>query len=185
MPALHPRDLSKAPPPVDGAVWLPLAGERFALIDPEDFEWAMQYNWALNHGRSNKRYVVRANPSGIKPKTPSLHRDLMNPPVGMQVDHINGNPLDNRKTNLRICTRHQNVMNNSKRSGTHSIYKGVGFNKSSKRNPWTAHIRFNNITTHLGVFPTQELAAARYDQEATKVFGAFAKLNFGCYVEKK
>jgi hypothetical protein len=92
------------------------------------------------------------------------------------VDHINGNGLDNRKSNLRICTHQQNCENSRKRKKSFSKYKGVYWSKNAKK--WVAQITIDGKSKHLGYFELEEDAAAAYDKAAVKYFGEFACLNF-------
>jgi hypothetical protein len=103
-----------------------------------------------------------------------LHRMILNAPDGLLVDHINGNTLDNRRCNLRLCTPTQNSA--GKRSERkHSPYRGVY--KSHTGKPWGAQIRRDGVRVHLGLFDTPELAAEAYDNAARETFGDFAVLN--------
>lgn len=112
----------------------------------------------------------------VEDKTTYMHRVIMNCPEGMQVDHINGNKKDNRRSNLRICSASQNMANRSKPSNNTSGYKGVGWRKS--RCKWIASIRVNSNLYHLGSFDCKHQAALTYDIAAKKYFGEFADLNF-------
>ena len=92
----------------------------------------------------------------------SLHREIMNPPAGLLVDHKNGNPLDNRRANLRLATHSQNQCNKPKISTkTSSRFIGVHFRKSSAR--WVATIRNQGKKTWLGSFKT-EIDAAKAEK---------------------
>lgn len=102
-----------------------------------------------------------------------LHRFLM--PGAKFVDHINGNPTDNRKENLRECTLSQNQGNRKLNENNTSGYKGVRWHKAAKK--WQARINYKNAEIYLGLFKTAELAALAYNTEALKLFGEFAKLN--------
>lgn len=95
-------------------------------------------------------------------------------PVGKVLDHIDGNPLNNRIENLRQCTQAQNRCNTRKYKGV-SRYKGVSWDKSRKM--WLAMIRHHGKTYNLGGFLTQSEAAERYNEEAVTRFGEFASLN--------
>ena len=94
---------------------------------------------------------------------------------GKQVDHINGNRLDNRRENLRIVTNQQNQMNKQSRVNTSSIYKGVAWYKPTKK--WCSRIGINGILYHLGLYDTQEQAAFMYNKIAHEFFGEYAQLN--------
>lgn len=105
-----------------------------------------------------------------------MHRIITNAPQDKQVDHINGNPLDNRKCNLRVCTQKENSRNREKRKEkTSSIYKGVCFHK--RKHKWQASITLDGKLIHLGYFKTQNEAALIYNEAAKKYHGEFAKFN--------
>lgn len=101
---------------------------------------------------------------------------LMNSPEGMFIDHINGNGLDNRKCNLRICTNTQNQYNASIRKDNTSGFRGVCWNRGS--NKWQAYMRVNGKQTSLGLFTCLIKAAKTYDEAAKKYHKDFANLNF-------
>jgi len=92
------------------------------------------------------------------------------------VDHKNGNGLDNRKFNLRICTRSQNQQNKKKPISNTSGFKGVAWSKAA--NKWCAYIAVNKERIHLGLFVDPKEAARAYDTAARKFFGEFARPNF-------
>ena len=96
---------------------------KFALVDDEDFEWLNQWKWYANH-LGYTWYVVRSVRYDNEVKAILMHRSILNAKIGEEIDHINHNGLDNRKKNLRICTRSQNNMNRNKLRGTYK-YKGV------------------------------------------------------------
>ena len=102
-----------------------------------------------------------------------LHRYLL--PDAEYVDHINGNPTDNRLANLRACTLSQNQANRKLNSNNTSGYKGVRWHKVAKK--WQARINYKGKELNLGLHSTAELAALAYNHEAEKLFGEFAKLN--------
>jgi hypothetical protein len=108
-----------------------------------------------------------------------LHRLIMQCPPGFCVDHINGNRLDNRRCNLRLCNIGENSRNTRKRPQCRCLYKGVVFNDSrSKTKPYRSRIRINRKLKYLGSFQTQLEAALAYDDAAINAFGSFAMLNF-------
>lgn len=109
----------------------------------------------------------------------SLHRQLMDPPRGMEVDHINGDTLDNRRSNLRVCTRQQNHRNRRRSCGMSSL-KGVTYQASRNgARPWMSRIRLSrSVRLYLGNFDTALEAALAYDEAAVKHFGEFAAPNF-------
>jgi hypothetical protein len=101
------------------------------------------------------------------------HHDVFGNPS--DVDHINGNSLDNRKQNLRICTRQQNICNAKKGVDCTSQYIGVSWDKS--RNLWRVAIMFSRRSIYLGRFKIERDAATAYNEAAAKLFGEFARLN--------
>lgn len=105
-----------------------------------------------------------------------LHRLIMKAPRDKQVDHINGNGLDNRKVNLRLCTRSQNAANTNKYVRNKSGYKGVSWDKS--KNKWKAQITKNKKTITLLRSDDPIKAANAYDTAALKYHKEFAVLNF-------
>jgi len=105
-----------------------------------------------------------------------MHRVILQPKKGLDIDHINGNRLDNRRINLRYATRSQNNMNRFARCVTSkSPYKGVCWRAHAKR--WKAYIKINKTQIHIGYFTTAEKAAKAYNKAAIKYFGEFANLN--------
>jgi len=149
-----------------------MSNGRTIIVDDEDFEHLNQFKWCAfgNHiGRYSKER-----------KLVYMHRYLMNTPKEMVCDHINGNPLDNRKSNLRNCTQSQNCMNRRKISGL----KGTYWRK--EKNRWIAHIVIcidgAKKQIRLGSYKTQEEAARVYDEAAIKYYGEFARLNYGDYL---
>jgi hypothetical protein len=142
--------------------------EKFILVDEEDFDYLNQWRWRINtNGYAVKGESISRN---------LMHRILLNDPINLQVDHRNGDKLDNRKENLRICTSSQNKMNVGIKSNNTSTYKGVSFDKF--RNKYRACIMVNKKTISLGRFDSPIDAAHAYDEAAKKYFGEFAKLNF-------
>jgi hypothetical protein len=105
-----------------------------------------------------------------------MHRQVTNAPKGLVVDHINHNGLDNRRANLRLCTKQQNNCNSRSFRHKTSNYKGVFKEKGSKK--FRAYIRFNKKPVHIGMFELEIDAAKAYDKKAKELFGEFAYLNF-------
>jgi hypothetical protein len=105
-----------------------------------------------------------------------MHRLITNTPEGLMTDHINGNKLDNRRLNLRVCTNNQNQYNNKPHKDKQSsIYKGVTWNKS--RNYWSVIVRGNNRYLFSGAFSNEVAAACAYDYHAKLHFGEYARIN--------
>lgn len=150
---------------------------QVAIVDDEDYDYLSQFKWYASKERG-RYYATRGNKVinwvRQKPALIKMHREIMNFPEGMQVDHINHNSLDNRKSNLRICTVRQNLMNRKPKANRISKYLGVDHNGCS----WVARIGVNWESIHLGSFETEEQAAKAYDIAARQHFGEFANLNF-------
>lgn len=104
-----------------------------------------------------------------------MHRQILNPRRGHIVDHVNGNKLDNRRANLRICTHSQNHANTRLSKANKTGFKGVFWHKVAKK--YVAQIRKDGRTLYLGVFTKKRDAALRYNQEAVNLFGTFARIN--------
>ncbi len=155
---------------------VPLPQGKFATIDVEDGPEIGKYNWHLIRNK-DQIYVVRnARKEGSRIKF-YLHRQIMQPEIGKEVDHINFDGLDNRSANLRVCSRQQNLQNRRKKRGKwSSSFKGVTWNKLAKK--WCAYIYQNSTYICLGVFDLERHAAKAYDRSAVQLFGPFAYLNF-------
>jgi len=152
---------------------IPLSQEKIAIVDVEDYEVVSQYHWYTRKTSHNFYAVTHIYQDG-KRTTLAMHQLIMLSYFGQQVDHINGNGLDNRKKNLRVVTHQQNNFNRKYTFGT-SKYKGVSWNK--RDNCWQATIKFNNKAKMLGYFKEEVEAAKSYNSAAKKYFGEFAALN--------
>lgn len=130
-------------------------------MDDEDFEFLRQFKWHLANG-----YAAR-KPSA---KTIFLHKIVNSTPDGFMTDHINGNKLDNRKENLRNCSRSQNAANSKKRSCKNSRYKGLYHHNGVS---WKVQIS----KKYIGLFSDDHVGSLAYDLWATALFGKFAKTN--------
>ena len=130
------------------------------MIDLDDVEKVKKYKWCLSHG-----YTLNRKNNTM------LHRFLMNCPKDMVVDHINHNPLDNRKSNLRICTQQQNAMNQSINSKNTSGVTGVSYDK--QKNKWQSYIGLNDKKINLGYYNTLEEAIEVRKQAEIKYFGEY------------
>ena len=157
---------------------IPLSQGKYAIVDPEDYEYLSKDKWYAAKGH-NTFYAVRGKWSKGRKKRDEIrmHRVIMRPPAHLFVDHINHNGLDNRKANLRLATYSQNVHNRKKfAKPATSKYKGVSWHKSVRQ--WTAAIQVNGKRIHLGSFNDQAAAAKAYDRAAKKYHKEFAILNF-------
>lgn len=131
------------------------------LIDLDDIDKVKDYKWSL----LSNGYVA------YKSKKIRLHRFITDCPDNMVVDHINHNPLDNRKCNLRICTQQENMMNQSINSKNTSGITGVVWNK--QKNRWMAQIMCNKKNINLGLFNTKEEAIEARKQAELEYFGEY------------
>lgn len=149
-----------------------LSKRKVALVDDADYEWLSQTPWHAE--RCGGRYYAthRVYP-GLK--RVSMHRLIMGFPEGLTIDHIDGNGLNNCRSNLRICSVAENVRN--KRPAGKRKFKGVY--PHYRAGLWKASITGHGVTYRLnGPYSTEEDAARAYDEMAKKLHGAFARLNF-------
>ena len=162
---------------------IPLTKSKFAIVDGQNFEWLNQWKWYA-HFTGNHWYAARREKK--TKKFFYMHRQILGLQFGnkQQVDHVNGDGLDNRLCNLRICSQLQNNHNSKRRNHNHqSIYKGVRKSKNGKK--WRARIIVNKREICLGTFKTERGAALAYDKAAIKFFGEFAQLNITKLEEKE
>lgn len=150
---------------------------QFAMVDDDDFDFLQKFKWYLSPQGYAHRHKTKKMKDGIESAVLLMHRLIVNAPDGSDVDHVNRETLDNRKLNLRVCSRSQNSMNRPKQPGVFSSqFKGVSLDKA--RNKWQAHIHFNKKHIAIGRFENELDAARAYDQLAKTCFGEFATLNF-------
>ncbi|HUW14188.1 MAG TPA: HNH endonuclease, partial [Anaerolineae bacterium] len=153
---------------------IPLTQNKVAIVDDADFEWLNQWKWCAHKERAGY-YAIRGIWINGKTRRVYMHRLILNLPPDMQTDHINGNGLDNRRLNLRVCTQSQNNANRRKWVSCSSQYKGITWDKL--RGKWQARINLNGEQKHLGRFDDEHEAAVAYNEAATKLFDGFARLN--------
>ena len=155
---------------------IPLTKGLVAIVDDEDYDFINQFKWCADD-RGGYCRAMRGIHCGKKYTTQRMHRLLLNPPKGMEVDHINHNGLDNRRCNLRICTHAQNQHNQQKqRRRKLSQFKGVSLAGTDVK--WRAFIHLDSRFLSLGYFHSEIDAAKAYDEAAKKYHGEFANLNF-------
>ena len=155
---------------------IPLTQNQFAKVDDDDFDRLNQFKWFAQWNEPTQSYYAcRADYSSGKHVRIRMHREIMNTPKGMDCDHIHHDTLDNQKSELRNCTRSQNVMNAKRRKDNASGYKGV-IRHGSK---WRAQVKRDGKVLFRKQFATPEIAAQAYDTAAKEIFGEFASLNFG------
>lgn len=148
---------------------LPISKGLFTTIDSDDYERLKADNllkW--NAQKAGKRFYVSRNTSNSGKLY--LHRYVMRAPPGFCIDHINGDPLDNRKANLRVCSFRENARNKKKDYG----FKGV----TKAGSMYSAQIQHCSQHINLGTFSTPSDAARAYDLAAAFLFGDFAVFNF-------
>lgn len=146
----------------------------FTLVDIEDYEYLNKFSWRI---QKNKKHVYARTSIWLgngKSRCIYMHRLILSAVKNDIVDHKNGNSLDNRRRNLRICSSYQNNYN-ALHPGKIS-YKGVYFKPSL--NKYIAQIQAMGKKKHIGVFSTAKEAAIAYDKSAIELQGKFARLNF-------
>lgn len=148
------------------------------IVDDEDFERVSKFKWQVSVTKTNN-YARRTVGSGKNKKTIRLHNYVLE--IQDTVDHINGDGLDNRKENLRVCRREENAKNRKLNCNNISGYKGVRLEYGK----WRAQIKVNGKRVHLGMFAEKMDAAKAYDEAALKYHGEFARLNFPNLKENK
>jgi len=167
------------PAPTDSRE-IPLTKGHVAIVDADDYPLVSAHKW-----RANEKYRVdgalcvhamRTIKVDGKETAQFLHRLLMNAPSGAQVDHIDGNGLNNTRANLRLCTNAENGRNRRIQTNGSSRFKGVGWHKKDRK--WSARIKVNGKLIWLGCFADEMSAAKAYDAAAETHFGAFARKNF-------
>lgn len=156
-----------------------LTKNQNAIVDAADFDWLNQYNWQAHWSQTgNGFYAARTarHPVTGKRIYVSMHRFILGCKASKDVDHRNGDRLDNRRGNLRRCTHPQNMRNRGRNANNKSGYKGVCWHRISTK--WCAQINHAGKVKHLGLFLTPEEAAKAYDAAAKRWHGKFAYSNF-------
>jgi len=143
------------------------------VVDDVDAASLSAWKWTYLPGKKTG-YAVRYVLVAGKRKVIYMHRQLLNAPDGVQVDHRDNNGLNNQRGNLRLATSQQNRANEQRRSAER--YKGVRVRPSGR---FEAYIKINRKIQHLGTFDVAEDAARAYDAKAVELFGQFAKTNLG------
>jgi HNH endonuclease len=160
--------------------YIPLTKGKFAIVDDEDYERIDQWKWHASRG-DRRCDAVRKLAHDNRIHTRRMHHEVLKLPLAegqkWVVDHINRNPLDNRKANLRVCTAQQNTFNSgpSNKKGKTSYYKGVSFYRCHKL--WTARVHFKGRTYYLGYFKTEYEAMVAYNLAVVKKVGEYAYVN--------
>lgn len=152
---------------------IPLTRGLEALVDAADYEALSAFKWYAHHTQAGF-YAARKAKGGA---TVLMHRQVLDAPKGMQVDHVNLCKLDNRRSNIRLCTQQQNRYNTPLRASNRSGFKGVCWNRALGK--WKAAICYGGRSHHIGLFTDKVDAARAYDKAAATHHGDFASLNFG------
>lgn len=145
---------------------------QYSLVDDEDYEYLSQWNWYARKDRKGF-YAQRQGTDNKRRFQIHMHRVILNlkPTDSVEVDHINGNSLDNRKENLRACSHKDNSRNRRKYSTNTSGYTGVSWHKHTQK--WAAKIGVNGKWIHLGIYSNPEDAHNAYQIAAKQYFGEF------------
>lgn len=166
---------AQLPLPIEGEiVEIRLSNGDITIVDAVDAD-LLQLRWQC-HTSGHNSYATH----GSKKHSFSMHRHIMARVTGRPlvkgeiVDHINGNSLDNRRNNLRLCTHAQNIHNQRLSQRNTSGYKGVSYITSIGK--WRAQIKVNRKQKTIGTYDTPEEAHAAYCEAAKKYFGEFARL---------
>lgn len=150
-----------------------LSTGQVAIVDEADLERLRPYRWHGEQWRSDGSwYAATYHRHGRI----TMHRLLLDARPGEIIDHINGNGLDNRRSNLRLCSHDQNMHNVHQPSRSKHGYFGVKFD--ARCGKWIAGIKANNRTRYLGAYDSPEQAAAAYDGASRALFGPNSTLNF-------
>lgn len=148
---------------------IPLTKGAVALVDAADFEWLSAYKWCVNC----QGYAVRRLPRSEGGTIVRMHRVITAAQPGYDVDHIDGNPLNNQRANLRVVPHQQNSWNKRIQRNNTSGHKGVYWH--AKASKWAACITVDERNRHLGLFQDKQDAADAYQAAAASAFGVYAR----------
>ena len=146
-----------------------------ALVDDSDFKMLSRYSWCILQ-QKHTSYAVAGIKRNDKWTMIRMHRLLMNEPKGLQVDHIDGNGLNNQRSNIRLCTNTQNLYNKKVHKNCKSGFKGVRWHDEAKK--WQTRVTIDGKQKSIGYFFCLVKAAKVYDNAAREYYGKFARLNF-------
>jgi hypothetical protein len=159
---------------------IPLTEQSSVMVDDEDFEWLNLWKWSLRESNGFSYATRHVWVNGVR-TTLYMHRLILGLSKDIEVDHVDGNGLNNTRSNLRFCSRSLN-MANMKKPKTHagkpttSKYKGVSWCQRDKI--WIVTIGKDGKYRCLGRFTNEIDAAKKYDLAAQQLFGSFARINF-------
>lgn len=148
--------------------WVVVVRGGSILVDERDVALACEPGWAI-YGCGYVRRTLKGR------RTETLHRIIAGTPRGMVTDHVDCNPLNNTRANLRVCTQRENALNRTRPFWCGRRYRGV---QKESRHRWSAAIATKGRQFKLGSFDNPEDAARAYDDAARKLHGEFARLNF-------
>lgn len=144
---------------------IPLTQEHYAIVDDEDYDMLIAYgkwHWHL------RGYAANGRGSAVM-----MHNLILRPPFGFTVDHIDGNGLNNQKSNLRVASCSQNQANQKKSRANTLGFKGI---TAIRTGGYIA--RIGKERKYLGFYTTKEEAAQAYDKAARLLYGSFARTNY-------
>lgn len=150
--------------------YVPLTGGYEAVIDVADVPLVEGYAWRVFKG-GRQKYAVSSIGGRKNVQYLRMHRMIAGDIKGLDVDHVDHDGLNNRRSNLRICTRSENLQNQRKRLDNASGFKGVNFYKRTGR--WRAYIMKDRKSQHLGYFDTPEEAYAKYCAASQELHGEY------------
>lgn len=154
---------------------IPLSKGYFALVDDEYFDFVNQWKWHWSKGYAVRRHYLGGGKYNEQAETLRMHREILGARRGQEVDHINGDKLDNQLDNLRFCTRSQNTANTALRSTNTSGFRGVTWNK--KKQCWEVYLTHNYKHLFLGYFHELPAAVRAWNSKAFELRGDFAWVN--------
>ena len=153
---------------------------KIAVVDAADYDWLMQWFWCACFNKKSKSWrAERRQKHEGKQYSVFMHRAIMQTQHGsqidgLQIDHRDGDPLNNRRSNLRLATHQQNQRNQGLRISSKSGFKGVTWHKRDRK--WRACMTLDNRHVHLGYFDDPVKASEAYAAAATKAHGEFLRL---------
>lgn len=151
---------------------IPLTQGKYALVDDEDFAELSRFKWQFSCGYAKRSASAQERREGL-PTSINMQRQILGFPEGMDTDHINGDKLDNRQSNLRVCSHTENTRN--RRKYDHNQSGHVGVHWQSKNKKWVAQIKVNQQVKYLGIFEDIKEAIAVREKAAKQYFGEYVR----------